>query len=37
MAQAVSFLTCIRKVPGLNLGREIYYPGWGFSSFSLSL
>jgi hypothetical protein len=37
LAQAASFLICIRKVPGLNLEREIHYPGWGFSRFPLSL
>jgi hypothetical protein len=37
LAQAVTLVTCIREVLASNLGRNIDYPGCGFSSFLRSL
>jgi hypothetical protein len=34
--EAINFLSCIRKVPGLNLGWDIDYLEGGFSGFSQS-
>jgi hypothetical protein len=37
MDQAVAFLTCVREVFDLNLGRGIDYPEGGFWGFPQSL
>jgi hypothetical protein len=37
LAQAITFLSCIREAPCSKLGRDFDYPDWGFHGFPQSL